>query len=56
MSKVITVGLLVLAASSASMAATWSFFTVPEIDPASGVAAMALIAGAVVVIRGFRKK
>ena len=28
----------------------------PEIDPSSGMAAMALLAGAVVVIRGFRKK
>jgi hypothetical protein len=56
MSKMITIGLLVLVASSASMAATWSFINVPEIDPTSGVAAMALLAGAVVVIRGFRKR
>ena len=29
---------------------------VPEIDPSSGMAAMALLAGAVLVIRGCRKK
>lgn len=29
---------------------------VPEIDASSGMAAMALIAGAVVVIQGWRKK
>ena len=28
----------------------------PEIDPSSGMAAMALLAGAVMVIRGSRKK
>jgi hypothetical protein len=30
--------------------------TVPEIDPSSSMAALALIAGAVLVIRGRRKK
>jgi hypothetical protein len=29
---------------------------VPEIDPSSGMSALALIAGAVVVIRGMRRK
>jgi hypothetical protein len=29
---------------------------VPEIDPSSGMSAIALLAGAVVVIRGFRKR
>lgn len=33
-----------------------SFFTVPEIDPSSGMAAMALLAGTVLVIRGRMKK
>lgn len=56
MSKVIIVGLLILASSSASMAATWGFLSVPEIDPSSGMAALALLAGVAVVIRGFRKK
>jgi hypothetical protein len=30
--------------------------TVPEISPASGVAALALVSGALLVIRGRRKK
>ena len=30
--------------------------SVPEIDPSSGMSAMALLAGAVAVIRGFRKR
>jgi len=29
---------------------------VPEIDPSSGMSALALIAGAVIVFRGMRKK
>ena len=35
--------------------AVWAV-PVPEIDPSSGVSALALIAGAVVVIRGTRRK
>lgn len=30
--------------------------TVPEIDPSSAMSALALLAGAVVVVRGYRKK
>jgi|HubBroStandDraft_6_1064221.scaffolds.fasta_scaffold778062_3 hypothetical protein len=30
--------------------------SVPEIDPASGASALALLAGAVVMIRGHRRK
>jgi hypothetical protein len=29
---------------------------VPEIDPSSGMASMALLAGAVMVVRGWRRK
>jgi hypothetical protein len=53
MRKLIAVMLLVLGTSSVSMAASW---TVPEVDPTSSMAAMALLAGAVLVIRGRRKK
>lgn len=38
----------------ANPGALWA--AVPEIDPSSGVAGVALLAGAVVVIRGFRKR
>jgi hypothetical protein len=53
MRKLIAVMLLVLGTSSVSMAASWT--SVPEIDPTSSMAAMALLAGAVLVIRGRRK-
>jgi hypothetical protein len=48
-----TLGLLLLAIgmSGAAMAAT-----VPEIDPSSGVSALALLSGALLVIRGRRKR
>ena len=36
-------------------AALWAT-PVPEIDPSSGMSALALIAGAVVLIRGMRRK
>ena len=55
MRKLIAVILLVLGTSSVSMAASWTV-SVPEIDPTSSMAAMALLAGAVLVIRGRRKK
>lgn len=44
------VALLVVGAPSSLWAA------VPEIDPSSGLSALALLAGAVVVIRGWSKK
>jgi hypothetical protein len=34
----------------------WAHPRVPEIDPSSGMAAIALVAGGVLVIRGWRKK
>jgi hypothetical protein len=46
------VALLVIAAPTS----LWASVAVPEIDPASGMSALALVAGAVMVIRGkFRK-
>ena len=48
------VALLVIGHPSSSWAG--DFPTVPEIDPSSGLAALGLVAGAVLVIRGWRKK
>jgi hypothetical protein len=45
--------LLVIGHPSSSWA---SNVPVPEIDPSSGMSALTLLAGAVVVIRGWRKK
>jgi len=53
MRKFIAVMLLVLGTSTVSMA---GIHVVPEIDPTTGVAAVALIAGAALIIRGRRKK
>ena len=50
MKKTIGMLLLVIGASGAALAA------VPEIDPVSGGSALALLAGALLVIRGRRKK
>ena len=36
--------------------AAFAGFSTPEIDPASGAAAVALLAGGLVVLRGRRKK
>jgi hypothetical protein len=49
-----TIGLLLLAIgmSGAAMATA----TVPEIDPSSGVSVLALVSGALLVIRGSRKR
>jgi hypothetical protein len=46
------VALLVIGHPTSSSAAS----PVPEIDPSSGMAALTLLAGAVVVMRGWRKK
>ena len=54
MRKFIAVMLLILGTSTVSMAQGPTPF--PEIDPATGMAAMALLAGAALVIRGRRKK
>jgi|HubBroStandDraft_6_1064221.scaffolds.fasta_scaffold9172129_1 hypothetical protein len=50
MRTVIAVMLLILGTSTALMA------SVPEIDPTSATSAVALLAGAALVIRGRRKK
>jgi uncharacterized membrane protein HdeD (DUF308 family) len=50
MQKVLGYTLLVIGVSSFAMGA------VPEIDPASAGSALALLSGAVLVIRGRRKK
>jgi LPXTG-motif cell wall-anchored protein len=49
---VVAVALLILGTSTVSMAITP---TVPEINSTSGLAAVALLAGAVLVLRGRRK-
>jgi len=51
--KTIGMALLLMGLSSFAMAGTP---TTPEISPATGVAALALVSGAVLVIRGRRKK
>jgi hypothetical protein len=48
-------GMMLLLAGFAGSAMA-AVATAPEISPASGVAALALISGAVLVIRGRRKK
>ena len=50
LSVLAVVALLVIGAPSS----LWA--SVPEIDPSSGMSALALIAGAVLLIRGRRKK
>jgi hypothetical protein len=51
MNKIVALVLLGIGASVAAMA-----IATPEIDPASGASALALLAGAVAVIRGRRRK
>jgi LPXTG-motif cell wall-anchored protein len=51
--KFVGIALLLVGLSSAVMAGTP---TAPEISPASAAAALALLSGAVLVIRGRRKK
>jgi CBS-domain-containing membrane protein len=50
LNRVVNLVLLGIATGITAMAA------VPEIDPASGASALALLAGTVVVIRGLRRK
>jgi hypothetical protein len=52
MLKLIAVALLVVGCSAVAMAGS----NTPEIDPASGANALALIAGGLVVLRSRRKK
>jgi hypothetical protein len=51
MQKLIALVLLVIGSSSVAMASY-----VPEIDPASGASALALIAGGLLILRSCRKK
>lgn len=48
--KIVGMMLLVIGASGAAFA-----LAVPEIDPGSGASALALLAGAVLVVRGRRR-
>jgi hypothetical protein len=49
--KIAGMSLLLIGASSAAFASA-----VPEIDPASGASAIALLSGAILMIRGRRRK
>ena len=49
-------GMMLLGAGTAAVAMAALSVAAPEIDPSSGVAAISLLAGAVLVIRGRRKK
>ena len=51
MKRVAGMVMLIVGVSGAAMAAT----TVPEIDPGAGASAVALLAGAILVIRGRRR-
>ena len=53
---VIAVVALLVIAAPGSLWAAITFSPVPEIDPSSGMSAFALLAGAVALIRGRRKK
>ena len=50
MTKIVGMMLLVIGVSGAAMASP-----VPEIDPSSGVSAVALLSGALLIIRGRKK-
>ena len=52
MRKVLGMALLLIGASTVVMA----FPSAPEIDPGSGVSALALLSGALMFIRGRKKK
>jgi hypothetical protein len=52
MQKLIALVLLVLGSSTVAMAIP----PVPEIDPASGASALALIAGGILILRSCRRK
>ena len=49
-------GMALLGAGTATVAMAAAIVSAPEIDPSTGVAAISLLAGAVLVIRGRRKK
>jgi len=47
-----SIGMMLLFAGLSSLAMAGVFVSAPEISPASGVAALALVSGAILVIRG----
>ena len=49
-------GMMLLGAGTLGVAMAGGITPVPEIDPSTGLAAISLLAGAVLVIRGRRKK
>lgn len=55
MRKIIALLLFVLASSAVAMAAPPPF-SIPEIDPASGATALALISGGLLILRSYRRK
>jgi LPXTG-motif cell wall-anchored protein len=52
MTKLLGFTMLLMGSAGFAMAG----FTVPEIEPASGIAAVALLSGGLLVLRGRRKK
>ena len=50
------VGMMLLLVGASNLAIAAGDVVAPEISPASGVAAVALLSGALLVIRGRRKK
>jgi len=56
MQKLICVVMIVAAASTVALAAPGVCTVTPEIDANTGIAALSLLAGATLVIRGRRKK
>ena len=51
-----TLGMMLLLVGVSSLAIAGASISAPEISPASGVGALALVSGALLVIRGRRKK
>jgi hypothetical protein len=56
MRKLVATTLLILGTASVALAQTPATLVVPEIDAASAVAALGLITGAILVLRGRGKK
>ncbi len=51
-----TLGMMLLLVGVSSLAIAGTSIPAPEISPASGVGALALVSGALLVIRGRRKR
>ena len=49
------IGMMLLLAGASSLAMAGALIAAPEISPASGAAALAMVSGALLVIRGRRK-